>query len=47
MGGRVFRNYYKEHIDRTKGGGGSRGGWCVWLGWVRGVGEKMQTMVTE
>ena len=21
MGGRVFRNYYKGHMDKTKGGG--------------------------
>ena len=25
MGRRVFRNYYKGHIDKTKGEGGSKG----------------------
>ena len=25
MGKRVFRNYYKGHMDKTKGEGGSRG----------------------
>ena len=47
MGRRVFRNYYyKEHMDKTKGEGGSRGGRWVWLGWGRG-GEKTQTTVIE
>ena len=27
MGIRVFRNYYKGHMDKTEGEGGSRGGW--------------------
>ena len=31
---RVFRNYYKEHMDKTKREGGSRGRRWVWLGWV-------------
>ena len=31
MGRRVFRNYYKGHIDKTKGEGGSRGRRWVWL----------------
>ena len=35
-GGRVFRNYYKGHVDKTKGVGGSKGGRWVWLGWGRG-----------
>ena len=26
MGGRVFRNNYKGDMDKTKGGGGSKGG---------------------
>ena len=26
MGRRVFRNYYKGHMDKTKGEGGSKGG---------------------
>ena len=40
MGGRVFRNYYKGHIDKTTGEGGRKGGKWVWLGWVKGVGRK-------
>ena len=31
MGRRVFRNYYKGHVDKTKGEGGSKGGRWVWL----------------
>ena len=31
MGQRVFRNIYKGHMDKTKGGG-SRGGRWGWLG---------------
>ena len=34
--GRVFRNNYKGHMDKTKGGGGSKGGRWVWLGGVVG-----------
>ena len=45
MGRGVFRNYYKGHMDKTKGEGGSKGEWWVWLGW--GGGEKMQTTVIE
>ena len=32
VGRRVFRNYYKGHMDKTKGEGGSEGGREVWLG---------------
>ena len=32
MGRRVFRNYYKGHMDKTKGECGSKGGRWVWLG---------------
>ena len=39
MGGRIFRNNYKGHMDKTKGGGRSKGGRWVWLGWGGGVGE--------
>ena len=39
MEGRVFRNYYKRHMDKTKGeGGGQGGGGFVWGG-VKGWGE--------
>ena len=45
---RVFRNYYKGHMVKTQGEGGSRGGRWVWLGWGGGSGgEKMQTTVIE
>ena len=44
MGRRVFRNYYKGHMDKTKGEGGSKGRRWVWMGWG---GEKMQTTVIE
>ena len=32
MGGRVFRNSYEEHMDKTKGEVGSKGGRWIWLG---------------
>ena len=31
MGGRVFRNYFKGHMDKTKVGGDSKGGRGVGL----------------
>ena len=31
-GGSIFRNSYKGHMDKTKGGG-SKGGRWGWLGW--------------
>ena len=42
MGGTVFRNYYKGHMDKTKGKGGNKGGRGTWLG----LGE-IQTTITE
>ena len=30
-GGRVSRNNYKGHMDKTNGEGGSKGGRWVWL----------------
>ena len=39
MVGRVFRSYYKGHMDKTKEQGGSKGGRWVWLGWGKVVGE--------
>ena len=33
MGGKIFRNIYKGHMDKTKGEGESKGGRWVWLGW--------------
>ena len=33
VGRRVFRNYYKGHVNKTKGESGSRGGRWVRLGW--------------
>ena len=44
-GGRVFRNNYKGHRDKTKGGG-IRGGKWGWLGWG-GIEGEMQTTVLE
>ena len=32
----VLGNYYKEHMDKTKGEGGGRRGRWVWLGWSGG-----------
>ena len=46
MGRRVFRNYYKGHMDKTKWEGGNRRGRWVLLGGGRD-GEKMQTTVIE
>ena len=42
MGGRVFRNYYKGHMDKTKGRVETREGGG--FGWG---GEKIQTTVIE
>ena len=47
MGRRVFRNYYKGHMDKTKEEGGSKGGRWVWLGWAGERWGKMQTAVIE
>ena len=44
MGRRVFRVYYKEHIDKTKGDGGSKGRRWVWLGWDGGMGRKCRQL---
>ena len=44
MEGRVFRNYYKGHMDKTKGEDGSKGGRWVWLGWRRVVGGKCREL---
>ena len=38
MGRRVFRNYYKGHMDKIKGESGGEGGGIGWLG-VEGWGE--------
>ena len=46
MGGRIFRNYYKGHMDKTKGESGKKGKRWVCLGAGSG-GEKMQTTVIE
>ena len=40
VGRRVFRNYYKGHMEKTKGKDGSRGERWVWLGWGREVRRK-------
>ena len=33
MGGSLFRDYYKGHMDKTKREGGSKGERWVLLGW--------------
>ena len=38
MGRGVYRSYYKGHMDKIKGKGGSKGGREVWLGWGSGRG---------
>ena len=43
MRGRVFRNYYKGHMEKTKEEGGSRGG-RDWLGWEGVVGRKCRQL---
>ena len=45
MGRRVFRNYYKGQMDKTKGEDGSKGGRWGWLGWRDG--ENRHTTVME
>ena len=40
MGRRVFRNFYKGHMDKTKGEGGSKGGRLVSLGLSSVAGRK-------
>ena len=45
MGRGVFRNYYKGHMDKTKGEGGGREGRWLGMGWRDG--EKMQTTIIE
>ena len=40
MGRGDHRNYYKGHMDKTKGEGGGGGGRWVQLGWGGGKGTK-------
>ena len=35
-----YRNYYKGHMDKTKGEGGERGGKGVYLRWGEWLGRK-------
>ena len=35
-----YRNYYKGHMDKTKGEGGEGGGRWVHMGWGGGMGRK-------
>ena len=35
-----YRNYYKGHMDKTKGEGGGGEGGGFSCGWVQGWGEK-------
>ena len=45
MGGRVFRNNYKGHMDITKSG--CHQGWKVGLGSAGSGGGKMKTTILE
>ena len=47
MGRRVFRNYYKGHMDKTKGGVEAREGGGFGQGAGGRGGEQMQTTVIE
>ena len=47
MGGRVFRNNYKRHMDKTKGGAGKQGREVGLARVGRSGGGKMQTTVIE
>ena len=40
VGRGYYRNYYKGHMEKTKGEGGEGGGRWVHLGWGRGMGRK-------
>ena len=44
MGRGVFRKYYKVHMDKNKGEGGSKVGRWVWLGSRRVVGRKYRQL---
>ena len=47
MGRRVFRNYYKGHMDKIKGEGGSKGERWVWLVWGDEGGAKQTTVIEQ
>ena len=40
MGRGDYRNYYKGHMNKSKGEGGEGGGKWVHLEWGEGMGEK-------
>ena len=44
MGGKVFRKYYKGHMDKTMGDGRSKEGRWVWLGLGGVVGGKSRQL---
>ena len=44
VGRGVFKNYYKGHMDKTKGEGGGGAGRWVWLGWGGEVGRKCRQL---
>ena len=44
MGGRIFRNYCKGHMDKTKGEGGVGGVRWILLGWGGGMGRKCRQL---
>ena len=47
VGRGVFRNYYKGHMDKTKGEGGSKGGKEGLAGMMGSGGKKMQTVIEQ
>ena len=47
MGKGVYKNYYKGHMDKTKGEGRSKGLEVGLAGMGGSGGEKMQTTVIE
>ena len=44
MGRGDYRNYYKGHIDKTNGKGGSGGGRWDWLWLGGGIGRKRRQL---
>ena len=47
MEGRVFRNMYKGHMDKTKEEGRIKGGKWGQLGWRGSSGGEMETTALE
>ena len=43
----VLRKYYKRHMDKIKGEGGSKGERWVWLVWGDEGGAKQTTVIEQ